>query len=111
MSEARITDKLESQEEVKTPLAGEASSKQLAAGPAAGRRILSGMRPTGKLHLGNLVGALENWVRLQDSMPCIYCVVDMHAITVWQDPAELSASTREVAAACMAVPRLVRKKR
>src|SRR5205085_9272938 len=57
---------------------------------------------TGKLHLGNYLGAMKNWVRLQDSMPCIYCMVDMHAITVWQNPAELAASTREVAAACMA---------
>src|SRR5438067_799084 len=63
----------------------------------------SGIQPTGKLHLGNYLGAMKNWVRLQDSMPCIYCMVDMHAITVWQDPAELAASTREVAAACMAV--------
>src|SRR5437868_12476443 len=63
----------------------------------------SGIQPTGKLHLGNYLGAMKNWVRLQDSMPCIYCMVDMHAITVWQNPAELSASTREVTAACMAV--------
>ena len=53
--------------------------------------------------MGNYLGAMKNWVRLQDSMSCIYCVVDMHAITIWQDPAELSASTREVAAACLAV--------
>jgi len=63
----------------------------------------SGIQPTGKLHLGNYLGAMKNWVRLQDRMPCIYCVVDMHAITVWQDPVELAASTREVTAACMAV--------
>ena len=63
----------------------------------------SGIQPTGKLHLGNYLGAMKNWVRLQDRMPCIYCVVDMHAITVWQDPVELTASTREVTAACMAV--------
>jgi tryptophanyl-tRNA synthetase len=65
--------------------------------------VFSGIQPTGKLHLGNYLGAMKNWVRLQDSMPCIYCVVDMHAITVWQDPAELSSSTREVTAACLAV--------
>jgi tryptophanyl-tRNA synthetase len=65
--------------------------------------VFSGIQPTGKLHLGNYLGAMKNWVRLQDSMSCIYCVVDMHAITIWQDPAELSASTREVAAACLAV--------
>ena len=63
----------------------------------------SGIQPTGKLHLGNYLGAMKNWVRLQETMPCIYCVVDMHAITVWQDPQELAASTREVAAACLAV--------
>jgi len=63
----------------------------------------SGIQPTGKLHLGNYLGAMKNWVKLQSSMPCIYCVVDMHAITVWQDPAELAASTREVTAACIAV--------
>jgi len=65
--------------------------------------VFSGIQPTGKLHLGNYLGAMKNWVRLQDSMSCIYCVVDMHAITIWQDPAELSASTREVAAACGAL--------
>jgi tryptophanyl-tRNA synthetase len=63
----------------------------------------SGIQPTGKLHLGNYLGAMKNWVQLQSRMSCIYCVVDMHAITVWQDPAELAASTREVTAACIAV--------
>ena len=63
----------------------------------------SGIQPSGKLHLGNYLGAMKNWVRLQDRMPCIYCVVDLHAITVWQEPAELAASTREVTAACIAV--------
>src|ERR1700680_2782585 len=62
----------------------------------------SGIQPTGKLHLGNYLGAMKNWVRLQERMPCIYCVVDMHAITVWQNPVELTASTREVTAACIA---------
>jgi tryptophanyl-tRNA synthetase len=63
----------------------------------------SGIQPSGKLHLGNYLGAMKNWVRLQDRMPCIYCVVDLHAITVWQEPVELAASTREVTAACIAV--------
>ncbi|HYM19067.1 MAG TPA: tryptophan--tRNA ligase [Micropepsaceae bacterium] len=63
----------------------------------------SGIQPSGKLHLGNYLGAMKNWVKLQDRMPCIYCVVDMHAITVWQDPAELAKATREVTAACLAV--------
>jgi len=63
------------------------------------------MRPTGKLHLGNYMGALANWVKLQDQMPCIYCVVDMHAITAdagYAKPAELRTAVREVAAAYIA---------
>ncbi|MBL6941180.1 MAG: tryptophan--tRNA ligase [Rhodospirillales bacterium] len=65
-------------------------------------RIFSGVQPTGDLHLGNYLGAIRNWVRLQDDYECLFCVVDMHAITNWQDPAELRANTREVAAAMMA---------
>ncbi|MCC6467783.1 MAG: tryptophan--tRNA ligase [Alphaproteobacteria bacterium] len=64
--------------------------------------IFSGIQPTGNLHLGNYLGALRNFVRLQDSYDCIFCVVDMHAITLWQEPAELGKSTREVAAAFLA---------
>jgi tryptophanyl-tRNA synthetase len=64
--------------------------------------VFSGMQPTGNLHLGNYLGALKNWVKLQERMDCIYCVVDMHAITVWQDPKELAQATREVAAAYIA---------
>ncbi len=51
-------------------------------------RILSGMRPTGKLHLGHLVGALDNWVRLQDDHDCFYCIVDWHALTTHYDSTE-----------------------
>jgi tryptophanyl-tRNA synthetase len=65
-------------------------------------RIFSGIQPTGHLHLGNYLGALRNWVRLQDQFECLYCVVDMHAITVWQDPQELRASSRTAAAAMLA---------
>lgn len=65
-------------------------------------RIFSGVQPTGNLHLGNYLGAIRNWVRLQDTHDCIFCVVDLHAITVWQDPAQLRANTREVAAAMLA---------
>ncbi|QEX20027.1 tryptophan--tRNA ligase [Hypericibacter terrae] len=65
-------------------------------------RIFSGVQPTGNLHLGNYLGAIRNWVRLQDQFDCIFCIVDLHAITVWQEPAELRKSTREVAAAYMA---------
>ena len=67
--------------------------------------VFSGMQPTNTLHLGNYLGALKNWVRLQDQMPCIYCVVDMHAITQesgYGKPADLIRSTREVTAAYIA---------
>ncbi|MEP2828586.1 tryptophan--tRNA ligase [Parvibaculum sp.] len=65
-------------------------------------RVFSGVQPTGNLHLGNYLGAIRNFVGLQDAYECIYCVVDMHAITVWQEPKELAANTREVAAAYIA---------
>ena len=65
-------------------------------------RVLSGVQPTGNLHLGNYLGAIRNFVSLQQTHECLYCVVDMHAITVFQDPAELAANTREVAAAFIA---------
>ncbi len=65
-------------------------------------RVFSGVQPTGNLHLGNYLGAIRNFVGLQATHECIYCVVDMHAITVWQDPKELAANTREVAAAYIA---------
>src|SRR5262245_25123881 len=64
--------------------------------------VFSGVQPTGNLHLGNYLGAIINFVKLQSSYDCIYCVVDMHAITVWQDPAELTRATREVTAAFIA---------
>jgi tryptophanyl-tRNA synthetase len=66
------------------------------------KRILSGMQPTGNLHLGNYLGALKNWVKLQDGNECLYCVVDLHAITVPQDPLKLTAAVRETAAAYIA---------
>ncbi len=65
-------------------------------------RIFSGIQPTGNLHLGNYLGAIRNWVTLQDHFESIYCVVDLHAITVPQDPETLRASTREVAASLIA---------
>ncbi|PHP68705.1 tryptophan--tRNA ligase [Zhengella mangrovi] len=64
--------------------------------------VFSGVQPTGNLTLGNYLGAIRKFVALQDSHECIYCVVDMHAITVWQDPADLMAATRSVAAAYLA---------
>ena len=65
-------------------------------------RVFSGVQPTGNLHLGNYLGAIKKIVELQDSHDCIYCVVDLHAITVWQDPAELTRNIREVTAAFIA---------
>jgi tryptophanyl-tRNA synthetase len=65
-------------------------------------RVFSGIQPSGDLHLGNYLGAIRRFVPLQKSFECIYCVVDMHAITVWQEPADLRRATREVAAAYIA---------
>ena len=65
-------------------------------------RIFSGVQPTGNLHLGNYLGAIRNFVGLQKDYECIYCVVDLHAITVWQDPKDLVNNTREVTAAFLA---------
>jgi tryptophanyl-tRNA synthetase len=64
--------------------------------------VFSGVQPTGNLHLGNYLGAIRNFVRLQQSYSCLYCVVDMHAITIWQEPQELRNATREVASAFIA---------
>ena len=64
--------------------------------------VFSGVQPTGNLHLGNYLGAIVKFVELQKTHDCIYCVVDMHAVTVQQDPAELKASIREVTAAFIA---------
>jgi tryptophanyl-tRNA synthetase len=65
-------------------------------------RVFSGVQPSGSLHLGNYLGALVKWVKMQEQYPCIYCVVDLHAITVPQDPKLLAAQTREIAAAYIA---------
>ena len=65
-------------------------------------KVFSGVQPTGNLHLGNYLGAIKRFVELQDRYDCIYCVVDLHAITVWQDPAELPNAIREVTAAFIA---------
>src|ERR1700742_4586446 len=67
--------------------------------------VLSGMQPTNTLHLGNYLGALKNWVRMQNEMPCLFCVVDMHALTQesgYALPADVHRATREVAAAYIA---------
>lgn len=65
-------------------------------------RVFSGIQPTGNLHLGNYLGAIKNWVGMQDNYECLYCIVDLHAITVAQDPVELRANTREVTAGLIA---------
>lgn len=65
-------------------------------------RVFSGVQPSGQLTLGNYLGAIRNFVPLQDTHDCIYCMVDLHAITQWQEPAELAHATRQVAAAFMA---------
>ncbi|MCO5090485.1 tryptophan--tRNA ligase [Bosea sp. (in: a-proteobacteria)] len=66
------------------------------------QRVFSGMQPTSTLHLGNYLGALTNWVAMQKTHECVFCVVDMHAITMWQDPADLKRAIREVTAAYIA---------
>ena len=68
------------------------------------KKIFSGVQPTGNLHLGNYIGAIKNFVNLQNNTDnfCIYCVVDLHAITVKQDPVELKKNIRETAAAFIA---------
>ncbi|KUO67829.1 MAG: tryptophan--tRNA ligase [Alphaproteobacteria bacterium BRH_c36] len=65
-------------------------------------RVFSGMQPTGSLHLGNYLGAMLKWIDLQKTHECIYCVVDLHAITVWQEPGELRHAIRQVTAAYIA---------
>jgi tryptophanyl-tRNA synthetase len=64
--------------------------------------VFSGMQPTGSLHLGNYLGAMVNWIEMQKTHDCIYCVVDLHAITVWQNPAELRHAIRQVTATYVA---------
>ena len=65
-------------------------------------RIFSGVQPTGNLHLGNYLGAIRNWVKLQKDYDCIFCIVDLHALTLPQNPDELRKHTREVTAAYIA---------
>lgn len=65
-------------------------------------RVFSGIQPTGNLHLGNYLGAIRNWVTMQDLHECIYCIVDLHAITMRQDPLALRNGIRDMAAALLA---------
>lgn len=67
------------------------------------KRVFSGVQPTGNIHLGNYLGALKQFVELQDNSDCIYCIVDLHSITVPQDPKKLRESIRNVAALYLAV--------
>ena len=66
------------------------------------KRIFSGMRPTGRLHIGNYLGALQNWVNMQDEFDCVYCVVDIHALTSLEDNSQLNRLTREMVMDIMA---------
>ena len=66
------------------------------------QRVFSGIQPTGLAHLGNFLGAIKNYVRMQDGHDAVYCIVDLHAVTVPQDPAELRASTLRMAQLLMA---------
>jgi tryptophanyl-tRNA synthetase len=65
-------------------------------------RVLSGMQPTGNLHIGNYLGALKNWVKIQYDYECIFCIVDLHAITAHQDPEQLRDKITEIAALYLA---------
>lgn len=65
-------------------------------------RVFSGVQPSGALHLGNYLGALKKFAALQHEHDCLYCIVDQHAITVWQDPKDLAQQTRHIAAAYLA---------
>jgi tryptophanyl-tRNA synthetase len=66
------------------------------------QRVFSGIQPSGGSTLGNYLGAIRNWVKLQDDHDCIFCVVDLHAITTWQDPAALRQQSLEMAAVVLA---------
>ena len=70
--------------------------------PAKSMRVVSGIQPTGGLHLGNLLGAILRWVQMQDEAECLFFLADLHALTVDVDPRELNANVREMAAALIA---------
>ena len=67
------------------------------------KRVLSGIQPTGSPHIGNYLGALKNWVKIQYDYDSIYCIVDLHAVTVYQDPAELRSKILELAGMLLAI--------
>jgi tryptophanyl-tRNA synthetase len=70
--------------------------------PKFAPRVFSGIQPSGGLTLGNYLGAIKRFVAMQDDFPCVYCMVDLHAITVWQEPDDLKHNTRELAAGFIA---------
>ena len=67
------------------------------------KRVLSGIQPTGSPHIGNYLGALKNWAKIQYDYDSIYCIVDLHAITVYQDPKELNGKIQELAGILLAI--------
>src|SRR5216684_4483760 len=67
------------------------------------KRVFSGIQPTGSPHIGNYLGALKNWAAIQDDYECLYCIVDLHAITLYQEPAELRAKIEELAGMLLAI--------
>ena len=66
------------------------------------KRVFSGVQPTGNLHLGNYLGAIKNFVELQNKFECVYCIVDLHAITNHQDPKDLKSNILETIATFIA---------
>src|ERR1017187_7056076 len=70
--------------------------------PAMKKRVFSGIQPSGDLHVGNYLGALRNWVKMQYDYESIFCIVDLHAVTVYQEPKELQAKIEEIAALFLA---------
>ena len=70
--------------------------------PAMKKRVFSGIQPSGDLHIGNYLGALRNWVKIQQNYECVFGIVDLHAVTIYQEPAELQAKIEEIAALFLA---------
>src|ERR1700722_13979136 len=66
-------------------------------------RVLSGIQPTGSPHIGNYLGALKNWAKIQYDYDSIYCIVDLHAVTIYQEPAELRTKIEELAGMLLAI--------
>jgi tryptophanyl-tRNA synthetase len=65
-------------------------------------RVFSGIQPSGELHIGNYLGAIKNWVALTETYDCIYCIVDLHAVTIPYEPAQLQDRIRELAIGVLA---------